>query len=252
MKYFKYFSPKLNGSETGRKNEEYEVGYLEVIKAFAVAKYESIYIIDCQKKSFEYVSENPLFLCGHTAEEVQEMGYDFYLNNITKSDLEVFETINTIGFEYYYRITNHHKTDYTISCDFHLKDQKGKTSLVHQKIIPIYFTSTGEIWKALGIVSLSCARKAGNITIYQKGGNTLFKYNRESGFWQKEERVNLSSREKEIIQLSARGYTVNEIAEILFISFDTVKFHKKKMFIKIGVTSISEAIIFALTHNLMD
>lgn len=251
MKYFKYFPPKSKEQETGKENETYELENLQVIKAIAIAKYESIYVLDYQKKSFEYVSENPLFLCGHTAEEVQNMGYDFYLKHIPKSDLEVFDTINTVGFDYYCQIPDHCTRGYTISCDFHLKDEKGKMSLVHQKIVPYYFTSTGKVWKALGIVSLSCAREAGNMIIDQKGSDVLFKYNREGGFWQKEIRVGLSLREKEIIQLSARGYTVSEIAKLLFISFDTVKFHKKKMFARIGVTSISEAIIYALTHNLI-
>ena len=52
--------------------------YLEPIKAFARTTYSSIYVIDYEKKGFDYVSDNPLFLCGNTADEVKQMGYAFY------------------------------------------------------------------------------------------------------------------------------------------------------------------------------
>ncbi|WKK73604.2 hypothetical protein QYS49_16855 [Marivirga salinae] len=56
--------------------------YLEVVKAISRATNQSIYIIDYQTKGFEYVSDNPLFLSGHTAEEVCEMGYAFYFKYV--------------------------------------------------------------------------------------------------------------------------------------------------------------------------
>ena len=52
--------------------------YLEAIKAFARLSYESIYVIDYKDMSFEYVSDNPLFLSGYSAAEVLQLGYEFY------------------------------------------------------------------------------------------------------------------------------------------------------------------------------
>ena len=49
--------------------------YVEAAQAFAQSTYQSIYIIDYYRKNFLYVSDNPLFLCGHTADEVCQMGY---------------------------------------------------------------------------------------------------------------------------------------------------------------------------------
>ena len=51
---------------------EQTANYLETIRAFSRITYKSIYVIDYRKKGFEYVSENPLFLCGHTAKEVKD------------------------------------------------------------------------------------------------------------------------------------------------------------------------------------
>ncbi|WP_421930568.1 response regulator transcription factor [Marivirga tractuosa] len=52
----------------------------------------------------------------------------------------------------------------------------------------------------------------------------------------------LSDKEKEILRYSIRGSSINEISEKLFISSDTVKFHRRKLFGKLEVSNISEAI----------
>ena len=60
--------------------------YVEAAQAFAQTTYQSIYIIDYYRKNFLYVSDNPLFLCGHTADEVRQMGYGFYLSHTSHRD----------------------------------------------------------------------------------------------------------------------------------------------------------------------
>ncbi len=58
--------------------------YISVVDAFARLSYKSIYVIDYQNQSFEYVSNNPLFLCGLSSQEVKELGYAFYFRNVKK------------------------------------------------------------------------------------------------------------------------------------------------------------------------
>jgi hypothetical protein len=58
--------------------------YLELIEAFTRLSNKSGSIIGYKEKGLEYVSDNPLLLCGHTAKEVKQMGYEFYLKYIQK------------------------------------------------------------------------------------------------------------------------------------------------------------------------
>jgi DNA-binding CsgD family transcriptional regulator len=243
----------LRNTVNSISNNEFKqtVNYLEPIKAFARTTYKSIYIIDYQKKGFEYVSENPLFLCGHTAEEVKEMGYSFYFKYVTKPDLDLLLKINTIGFDYYENIPLEERKYHTISYDFHLKNKEGKIILINQKLTPLFLTDEGKIWKALCFISLSSKQKSGNIRIYKKGDNKVFKYDLEGDFWKTEEKIKLSNREKEILLFSCRGYTTSEIAESLFVSLATVNFHKRKLFDKLEVDNISEAIVNAINNNLI-
>ncbi|SMG28861.1 regulatory protein, luxR family [Marivirga sericea] len=225
--------------------------YLEPIKAFARATNQSVYIIDYKAKGFEYVSDNPLFLCGHSARKVQEMGYEFYLKYAPEKDQELLLKINTIGFDFYEKILVKERKDYTISYDFHLKNQEKKSILINQKLTPLFLTEDGKIWKALCLISLSTANESGNICIYKKGGNTVFQYDLKGSFWSTNESISLSQREKEIMQLSSRGFTVSEIAEAIFLSPDTVKFHKRKLFEKLAVSNLAEAIAFCTNNRLL-
>ena len=52
----------------------------------------------------------------------------------------------------------------------------------------------------------------------------------------------LTPRELEILQLTAKGLEQKQIAEILDISFATVVTHKKRLFKKLGVHNVAEAI----------
>jgi DNA-binding NarL/FixJ family response regulator len=61
----------------------------------------------------------------------------------------------------------------------------------------------------------------------------------------------LSAREIEIIKLIVAGLTIKEIAAKLFLSYFTVDTHKKKIFKKLGVNSISALIRYAIENQIL-
>lgn len=56
----------------------------------------------------------------------------------------------------------------------------------------------------------------------------------------------LTTSELEIVRLISEGLTTKEIASRKFISFHTVITHRKNIFRKLGVSSVSELIIYAI------
>lgn len=62
----------------------------------------------------------------------------------------------------------------------------------------------------------------------------------------------LSEREREVLRLMVKGLSNNEIAESLYISLGTVKFHIKNIFAKLCVDSRVEAVTLALQRHLVD
>lgn len=61
----------------------------------------------------------------------------------------------------------------------------------------------------------------------------------------------LSNREKEILQLMIEGEAFASIAEKLFISYETVRTHVKRIYKKLHVASASEAVAKAIRQRLV-
>jgi two-component system, NarL family, response regulator LiaR len=62
----------------------------------------------------------------------------------------------------------------------------------------------------------------------------------------------LTDREKEILTLMVEGLPNSAIAERLFVSQSTIKFHVSNVLAKLGVSSRTEAVSMALKHHLVE
>jgi NarL family two-component system response regulator LiaR len=61
----------------------------------------------------------------------------------------------------------------------------------------------------------------------------------------------MTGREREILALMVQGLSNTEIAERLFVSQSTVKFHVSNVLSKLGVTGRTEAVALAVKHHLV-
>lgn len=66
------------------------------------------------------------------------------------------------------------------------------------------------------------------------------------------EKINLTKREKEILELICKGYSNNEIAEKLFISQRTVERHRANLLEKTNSKNSISLVVFALKNKLVD
>lgn len=224
--------------------------YLDTLRAVSRLTYMSMYVIDYQLKEFEYVSDNPLFLCGHTPEEVIELGYAFYFKHVSPQDLEMLIKVNEIGFNFFDRTPIADRKNYSISYDVSLMHGKEKI-LVNHKLTPIFTTSEGKIWKALCLVSLSANASSGNIILSKAGAESYWELDLRTAEWHRTEKEKLTERELQILRLHAQGLPISCIANLLCVSTDTVKFHRRKLFEKLQVKNIVEALAYATNNKLL-
>lgn len=225
--------------------------YLEAVKAFARLSYESIYVIDYKDMSFEYVSENPLFLCGYSAEEVLKLGYEFYFRQVPARDLELLTQLNEAGFEFYAQIPTHERALYSITYDFHLLHKNGKQILINHKLTPLFLTPEGKMWKSMCVVSLSREQAAGNVRIYKQGSNELWELIPGKKIWQKSVKPSLTERELEVLRLHAQGFSIDQIAARLFVAPDTVKYYRRRIFERLEVGNVMDALSSAVGSKLI-
>ena len=68
-------------------------------------------------------------------------------------------------------------------------------------------------------------------------------FNAQTKKFEKQKPAELSTKEKEIIQMLATGLTEHQIGELLFISANTVKYYKKNILKKMNAINIQRAIV---------
>lgn len=61
----------------------------------------------------------------------------------------------------------------------------------------------------------------------------------------------LSTRELEILQLLAKGFTNKEISERVFLSVKTVEAHRSKIYQKLGFKTRADLVEYAISHKLL-
>lgn len=225
--------------------------YLEAISAFEKLTYQSVYVIDYTEMKFEYVSGNPLFLCGHTVGEVMAMGYGFYFNNVPEKDLQLLDLINETGFDFFEKLPLNEKKQYSITYDFHLLNKNGKATLINHKLTPLFLNAEGKMWKAVCVVSISANKTAGNAAIHKQGSDQIWQLDLTRHMWKKQVKPQLSERELEVLRLYAQGLTISQIADKIFVSSDTVKYYRRRIFANFGVNNIVEALSYAVNNKVI-
>lgn len=100
------------------------------------------------------------------------------------------------------------------------------------------FVAIKELYNGGAPMSAQIARKA--LSFFRQFNTKILDTNTEE---------QLSKREEEILSYLTKGYKYKEIAEKLFISYDTVRTHIKHIYKKLHVRSRSEAIIKAFGYR---
>ena len=214
--------------------------------------YQSLYVIDYITMSFEHVSDNPLFLCVHSAQQVQAMEYSFYYHHVPPDDLALLDQINSIGFDFYEQLPlDQDRTKYTIGYDFHLINSNGHLLLINHQLTPLFLTQEGKIWKALCLVSLSTNQQSGHVLIHKEGTDLVWTFDFGQRLWRVSQKGKLSERGLQILQLHAQGLSISQIADRLHLSPDAVKYHRRKLFADLGAQHINEALFYATSRKLL-
>ncbi|MEZ3589710.1 MAG: helix-turn-helix transcriptional regulator [Muribaculaceae bacterium] len=224
--------------------------YIRSDEAFSRSSYQSVYIIDYFRQNFLYVSPNPMFLCGLSPEQMKELGYRFYLGYVPEDEQPMLLTLNKAGFAFYNDIPVDKRKDWYISYDFHILNE-GRKILVNHKLTPLALTSDGRIWLALCVVSAATHTDVGHIEMHRVGSPDFFEYNVNTHRWNKRQMPVLTDGEKSVLTLSIQGYTMSEIADKICLSPDTIKKYRQRIFEKLDVRNISQAIVAATNNKLL-
>ncbi len=247
-----FFDPIQQTKYIGSENYRKVAYYLEALQALSKLYDLSFYIVDYYKKSFYYVSPNPLFLSGYTQEEVLNLGFDFFPLCVPPGDLELLYVLNEAGFDFFYKLPVNRRDKAMISYDFRLKHKdNGSLIMINHKLSPLVLTDEGNIWMAICLVTLSARKEPGDVHIIMQDDNKRYNLNAEEKIFEPAKYKKLTGREKEILKYIAIGNNTHSIAGKLGIAESTVKNHKTNIFQKLNAGSSAEAVFYAINHSLI-
>lgn len=214
------------------------------VKAFARSTYKGVYVVDLFKNNFLYVSDNVERFYGFSREEIKRKGFCFYLENMPDEEQKALREVNAKGLSLLRQLSVGERGDCILSYDFHVKYGK-KKRLFHHVATPFLLSEDGQVRLVLCSISLPHRSAAGHFIMYNRGANFYYEFLLSEHCWKKKYIPELSEIEQDVLALSAQGYTMTDMADILCRSVDTVKASKKRLFSKLGVRNIASALSFA-------
>ena len=145
-------------------------------------------------------------------------------------ELRFFYLLKTLPIE--------ERPDYHIVSKMRMTDNSGKYITIQHRMFYLNSCSLGNLWLALCLYNFSydnlVSEISGGIIVNSATGDIIKP--------EKEKYNNiLSSREKEILQLIDRGETSESIANLLYISKNTVSRHRQNILEKLRVKNSVEA-----------
>lgn len=124
--------------------------------------------------------------------------------------------------------------------------------LVNNRLTPFqYSRNEGKLCQVLSVLSFAHNSDEKYVRAMRRSDYQYWTYSFEDKLWHKLPREELSEMDKIVLAYSHMGYTVEQIADKICRSSDTVKGYKKSIFSKLHVDNIVEAVAAATARRMV-
>lgn len=213
-----------------------------VHQAFSICdfhKSQALYCSESWNQYFKGISHSPFAL------------YDKLLNSInpigTQLDIESFDSCAKSFID---RQPQEYRLDYVLSARLNFVINH-KRYQFHWKSIPLLLSNSGKFWIGMDVVSPSTVSQKEVYAIENMRTHERYILNAGTMKWILTPAIALTPREKEMLLLSIQGHSISSIAQLLSVTVDCVKTRRRKLFEKLGVGSIQEAITYVMNMGLL-
>lgn len=131
-----------------------------------------------------------------------------------------------------------------VSMNFHIHTPHGLIMVRHHLVPLDCPRKHSSVRLLLGKVSLSVSQTC---QCYYGNETDTFRYVFEEQGWERVVRPQLTSLETLILCLAIQGFSVEETADLMCKSPETVKYYRRRLFTKMGCTNIQQAVALAIT-----
>ncbi|MGB3798405.1 MAG: helix-turn-helix transcriptional regulator [Lewinella sp.] len=213
-----------------------------------------VYATDYRTQRFKFLSKGIRRVLGYRHDDWQRRGLEAITAAISAPDRRSFLKIRQ-HVRHTVRTTPPEKRSdlhfsYLLRCQ--TSDDRGVWLAFHQTVVCA--DSSGNLLVDIVVVtdvSAFSPRKSGTLSVSMttEGGTTS---PLETVVYQPQVEVVFSDRELDVLRLVARGHSSREIADSLFITYNTVSTHRKKMMRKAGVRRAMDLVSYARDRGLIE
>jgi len=222
----------------------------QILEIISKMNNQSIGLLDFRKHNYFYISKNHIFLRETDNKEVKKKGELFAEEIIYEKDKLHQINMKNEAFNFLSRFDVEKQKKIRIFSTHRISYKNKDICIVSNQYKPILFDDNGIAWIVLCISNIAPKHHKIETYIEFEDTNERFIFNNKNLQFEKAENIVLTLKEQGILHLASQGYTSKEIATEMGISINTVKFHKKKILKKCEAQNISEAGLYAFSHNL--
>jgi len=220
---------------------------LSGLEYFAAISSEVVYVLDFLKRGFHFVADRDFLFCGHSADEVLSLGYDFYPVVIHKDDMPLLENMHAAILRRLYSMNDSGSINYF---SFAVRMKNGSRYLmIDHKLKPVFIDE--KIRYGICMLTSSVFDSPGHLRAYDNNGVDFEEYSMNDTQWRKRTKPQLNVREKAILKLFKQGKNHREIATELRIARHTLQNELSSIYKKLNVHSLVQATTYAANHHLI-
>ncbi len=228
--------------------EEYTVvdSYCKLLDTVSRVTRQSIYLVDFYKGRITYISENPIILAGISPKEIKELNKNFNEKKISEEENRMIIKITAEWLKFMENIPVEEKCLYSVKYDYEINN-----IILNVCMSPAFLSKEGRPWLVLCNSMISTNATSGNVIISKEKTSKIWKFCFKQDKWEESNCISFSEIEKEVLRLSLQGKKEKEICREIYRSIDGLKSMKKKIFKKMEVANITEAVSYAINHGVI-
>lgn len=211
-------------------------------------------VVNFNTFQYEFIGKGQAFLSGYENEVVEKEGIRFQVRHMHPEDGEFIvkhsypafnKILESLSFEEQKKILLQH--------NYRFRHKEGHYVHLMEQVTVLKADEEGKIMVCLvHVYELPMVQPFKiKVLINRLRTDQTYETLLTAEFPQIEEKLQLSQREKEIIKLLSAGLNSEKIADRLFISYHTVRTHRKNMLQKLGIKSTSELVAYGITHGIV-
>lgn len=211
---------------------------------------ENFYVIDLTRQSIPYMSENLKRFLTYKNEEVALPLYKQLNDCVPSTDKHNYKVTTEYLVKIYRSLPESERRSLVISGHHRLFNKKEEV-LVFERAIPLLEDSEGNLQLVLCSLTGSSEKSSGGVLLSKLCDGKTECYSIDDKEWHPIRLVELSEREHMMLNMAARGYTVEQMSSLMFVGLESLKKYRKNLMKKLDVDNMSQAVRKAYNLRLM-